>query len=67
LRFLIQYVYLLLQGEYRIVFEKIYSCESTNLFQINIYLNKKTLSITELKGNFTNTIPFDDTFTVSRY
>ncbi|CAH1731478.1 unnamed protein product [Aphis gossypii] len=51
-------------GEYRIVFEKIYSCESTNLFQINVYFNKKTLSITELKGNFTNTIPFDDTFTL---
>ncbi|KAF0757003.1 Uncharacterized protein FWK35_00022582, partial [Aphis craccivora] len=51
-------------GEYRIVFEKIYSCESTNSIQFNLYINKKTLSITELKGNFTNMVPFGDTFTL---
>lgn len=65
LRFLIQYVYSLLQGEYRTVFEKTYTCESTNLFQFKFYYNKKTLKITELKGNITFLLPLDDTLTVS--
>ncbi|XP_008184871.1 uncharacterized protein LOC100570461 [Acyrthosiphon pisum] len=30
---------------------------------MNVYLSKKTLKITELKGNFTFLIPFDDTIT----
>jgi len=69
LRFFINDVYLLfvLQGEYRVVFEKAYPCESTNLFQFNWYLSKKTLSITEMKGNFTFKIPMDDHFTVRTY
>ncbi|XP_025202160.1 uncharacterized protein LOC112599458 [Melanaphis sacchari] len=49
-------------GEYRIVFEKVYSCNSTNLFQFNIYTNKKASNITEMKGNLTALSPFDDTY-----
>jgi len=45
--------------------EKVYSCESTNVYHINVYYSKKKLSVTELKGNFTNIVPFDDTLTVS--
>ncbi|XP_022164495.1 uncharacterized protein LOC111029686, partial [Myzus persicae] len=50
-------------GEYRIVFQKLYPCDSTNNHSIlfNVYFNKKTLSITEMKGNLTYLIPFDDT------
>ncbi|XP_027841005.1 uncharacterized protein LOC114122523 [Aphis gossypii] len=51
-------------GEYRIVFEKIYSCESTNVFQYNLYFSKKTFNITEMKGNITFLLPFDDTLTL---
>lgn len=58
---------ILLQGEYRIVFQKLYPCDSTNNHSIlfNVYFNKKTLSITEMKGNLTYLIPFDDTLIVS--
>ncbi|CAH1731477.1 unnamed protein product [Aphis gossypii] len=51
-------------GEYRIVHKKVYFCESTNVYKFNVYYSKKTLSVTELKGNFTNTVPFDDTLTL---
>ncbi|XP_050056145.1 uncharacterized protein LOC126548858 [Aphis gossypii] len=50
-------------GEYRVVTEKIYPCESTRNHSIkfNLYFSKKTSNITELKGNVTTLIPFDDT------
>ncbi|XP_022164269.1 uncharacterized protein LOC111029549 [Myzus persicae] len=50
-------------GEYRIFVEKFYRCESTrnHTLQFNCYLSKRTLNITELKGNFTLLVPFDDT------
>ncbi|KAE9528748.1 hypothetical protein AGLY_012323 [Aphis glycines] len=51
-------------GEYRTVFEKIYSCESTNVFQYNLYFSKKTFNITEMKGNITFLLPLDDTLTL---
>jgi len=59
----------LLQGEYRVVTEKIYPCESTrnHLIKFNLYFSKKTSNITELKGNFTYLIPLDDTLIVSSY
>lgn len=34
---------------------------------MNIYFSKKTLNTTEMKGNLTFLIPFDDTLTVSIY
>jgi len=59
------YVYepLKLQGEYWQVFDKVYLCESTknHPMKFNLYFSKKTLSITEMKGNVTTFIPFDDT------
>jgi len=58
-------VYSLLQGQYRTVFEKTYTCESTNLIQFNLYFSKKTFNITEMKGNLTFLVPLDDTLTVS--
>ncbi|XP_016656583.2 uncharacterized protein LOC107882563, partial [Acyrthosiphon pisum] len=53
-------------GEYRIVIDKLYPCEKTKNYplQFNWYLSKKTSSITELKGNMTLLIPFDDTLTI---
>lgn len=67
--FLCTYVYLkfLFQGEYRTVFEKLYPCDSTRNYplQFNNYFNKITSNTTELKGNITALIPFDDTLTVS--
>ncbi|CAH1731479.1 unnamed protein product [Aphis gossypii] len=48
-------------GEYRMAFEKIYPCESKNVFQLNFYFSKKTLSLTEIKGNLTFLLPLDDT------
>ncbi|XP_016662300.1 uncharacterized protein LOC107884518 [Acyrthosiphon pisum] len=53
-------------GEYRTVFDKLYPCDSTRnySFQFNNYFNKKTAIITELKGNVTILIPFDDTLTL---
>jgi len=64
-----KYVYLpfILQGEYGIVYERIYPCKSTNWIQYNLYFNKKISSITEMKINFTFKIPVDDNFTVRIY
>jgi len=57
---------LLLQGEYRLVYEKLYPCQSSNIMQCNMYLNKKTLSINEVLGNVTFLLPLDDTLIVSK-
>ncbi|XP_060848098.1 uncharacterized protein LOC132927563 [Rhopalosiphum padi] len=51
-------------GEYCLVVEKIYPCESKRLIQYNVYLSKKTLNVSELKGNITYLVPFDDTLTL---
>jgi len=59
------YLFILLQGEYRTVFEKVYACQSTNLVQFNVYFNKRTSNITEIKGNFSLSMPLDDSFIVS--
>jgi len=58
---------LLLQGEYRVVFEKVYPCGSTknHTIQLNIFISKITSSTKEYKGNLTFLIPFDDTLTVN--
>jgi len=51
------------------VFDKVYNCDLTKnqSIKFNFGLNKKTLSITELKGDAIYLIPFDDTLTVSIY
>eukprot|EP00102_Acyrthosiphon_pisum_P008251 XP_003244606.1 PREDICTED: uncharacterized protein LOC100569182 [Acyrthosiphon pisum] len=53
-------------GEYRLVIDKVYPCETTknHPIQFNWYFSKKTSSITEYKGNTTLLIPFDDTLTI---
>uniref|UniRef100_A0A2S2PSU7 MD-2-related lipid-recognition domain-containing protein n=1 Tax=Schizaphis graminum TaxID=13262 RepID=A0A2S2PSU7_SCHGA len=51
-------------GEYRMIYEKIYPCESKSLIHYNIYLNKKSLSESEVKGNYTFLVPLDDTLTI---
>jgi len=59
--------YLLLQGEYRTVFERLYSCPSTNLIQWNAYLSKRTSNVTDVIGNITLLTPFNDSLIVSKY
>ncbi|KAL4084174.1 hypothetical protein QTP88_028007 [Uroleucon formosanum] len=53
-------------GEYRIVVDKVYRCESrkNHSIKFNLYSSKKTLRITELKGNVTLLTPLDDTLIV---
>ncbi|XP_026819173.1 uncharacterized protein LOC113557828 [Rhopalosiphum maidis] len=51
--------------EYRTVLETIYPCQSINAIQTNIYFRKRTSSITEMKGNFTLLVPFDDSLTIN--
>ncbi|XP_016658343.1 uncharacterized protein LOC107883225 [Acyrthosiphon pisum] len=53
-------------GEYHLEFYKAYPCETTknHPIQFNWYFSKKTSSITELKGNTTLLIPFDDTLSL---
>ncbi|XP_016659928.1 uncharacterized protein LOC107883768 [Acyrthosiphon pisum] len=50
-------------GKYRMVIDKVYPCETTknHPIQLNWYFSKRTPSITEVKGNSTLLIPFDDT------
>jgi len=66
---LCSYILILLQGEYRVVFEKVYPCETTknHSIQLNIFINKTTSRTKEYRGNLTFLIPFDDTLTVSTY
>ncbi|XP_060843931.1 uncharacterized protein LOC132923935 [Rhopalosiphum padi] len=47
-------------GEYRTVFERLYSCPSTNLIQWNAYLSKRTSNVTDVIGNITLLTPFND-------
>jgi len=58
---------ILLQGEYRFVFNTMQPCEIMQDLQIktNLYLSKKTRNITEIKGNLTFQTPFDDSVSVS--
>ncbi|KAL5242238.1 hypothetical protein ACI65C_009648 [Semiaphis heraclei] len=53
-------------GEYRLVLEKLYPCElkNNNSFQFNVSFSKKTSSITEVQGNISTLIDFDDTLTL---
>ncbi|XP_027851047.2 uncharacterized protein LOC114130300 [Aphis gossypii] len=51
-------------GEYRTVYERIYYCQSTNTFQSNLYFNKRTSNITEMKGNFSFSKPLDDSYSI---
>jgi len=38
---------------------------SNNKLIYDFYLSKKSANITEIKGNITNLVPFDDSFDVS--
>lgn len=58
---------ILLQGKYRTVFERLYPCETTKQHQIayNLYFSKKSINVTEIKGNITVKTPLDDSIIVS--
>ncbi|XP_022177762.1 uncharacterized protein LOC111038829 [Myzus persicae] len=52
-------------GQYKLIFKQIKSCNVLQEYkiQINFYLNHNSKSnATEIKGNITTAIPFDDTF-----
>lgn len=57
------------QGEYRVIFETISPCKNSKDHKIrfNLYLSKKSLKTTELKGNITGLTDFDDSLNVSKY
>ncbi|XP_060849838.1 LOW QUALITY PROTEIN: uncharacterized protein LOC132928907 [Rhopalosiphum padi] len=48
--------------EYRMILTAIYQCEETKDLPIkfNVHLSKKSSNITEIRGNLTYTMPFDD-------
>lgn len=56
-----------IQGEYLIRFKGIVSCQQPNLtLHHNLYLSKKSTTVTEIKGNLTiEKQAFDDTLSVS--
>ncbi|XP_060849841.1 uncharacterized protein LOC132928911 [Rhopalosiphum padi] len=50
-------------GEYRMILTAIYQCaeETKDLpIKFNVYLSKKSSNLTEIRGNLTSEIPFDD-------
>ncbi|XP_026820289.1 uncharacterized protein LOC113558907 [Rhopalosiphum maidis] len=51
-------------GEYRTIFEKMYSCPSTDLIKFNTYFSKTASNITVIKGNISLLIPFDDILSI---
>ncbi|XP_022171307.1 uncharacterized protein LOC111034397 [Myzus persicae] len=51
-------------GEYRIIFRAIYRTKDLP-FKINEYLSKKSINSTEMRGNFSLDIPFEDSYTGS--
>lgn len=58
----------MLQGEYKILASAVNQCEDQpkNLpLKANLYLSKKSSNITEIKGNLSLEILFDDSLTVS--
>jgi len=57
-----------LQGEYRIYFLGIMSCnliQSKEKIQFHLYLSKTSANTNEIKGNLSNSIPIDDPLDVS--
>ncbi|XP_029346445.1 uncharacterized protein LOC100568985 [Acyrthosiphon pisum] len=54
------------EGEYRLVIDKVYPCGSrtNHTIRLNIFSSKKTLNITEIKGNITLLKPYDDDLTL---
>lgn len=63
------YFLIFLQGEYIIFYKAVVQCvpPSNNDIQMNFYLSKKSANSTELKGNVTSKIPFDDSLDVSYF
>lgn len=57
---------LIFQGIYRFKVDKVYSCETSKNkpLKFNFYLRKMSLNVTEVKGNITFNIPFDNKFDV---
>ncbi|XP_026807484.1 uncharacterized protein LOC113550072 [Rhopalosiphum maidis] len=55
-------------GKFRLIVNAIRQCENTKKLpiKINLYLNKKSSTITEFKGNFTLGVPFDDSLIFDR-
>ncbi|KAE9525911.1 hypothetical protein AGLY_013960 [Aphis glycines] len=54
-------------GEYRMIITAVYQCaeEPKDLpLKFNIYLNKKSSNTTEVRGNLTSELPFDDSLIV---
>ncbi|XP_050059977.1 uncharacterized protein LOC126551197 [Aphis gossypii] len=50
-------------GEYKVIIRAIYQCveEPKDLpMKFNVYLSKKSSNITEVRGNLTSELPFDD-------
>uniref|UniRef100_A0A2S2NM47 MD-2-related lipid-recognition domain-containing protein n=1 Tax=Schizaphis graminum TaxID=13262 RepID=A0A2S2NM47_SCHGA len=53
------------KGEYRINYLGLVRCDSIpNKIVPNLYLSKKSANTTEIKGNITNYIPFDDSLSL---
>ncbi|XP_050528737.1 uncharacterized protein LOC126898574 isoform X3 [Daktulosphaira vitifoliae] len=56
-------------GEFKVKYNSIYSCGSSekNLLQWNVFFSKRTPIITDLKGNLTYLVPFDNSimFTIN--
>ncbi|XP_060849687.1 uncharacterized protein LOC132928810 [Rhopalosiphum padi] len=55
-------------GQFRLLVNAIRQCENAqNLpIKMKLYLNKKSSTITEFKGNFTLGVPFDDSLILSK-
>ncbi|XP_050528733.1 uncharacterized protein LOC126898574 isoform X1 [Daktulosphaira vitifoliae] len=58
-----------IMGEFKMKYNSIYSCGSSekNLLQWNVFFSKRTPTITDLKGNLTYLVPFDNSimFTIN--
>jgi len=56
------------KGEYKVNLKGILRCDPSSMdytFQHHYYLYRKTANVTEIGGNITLKVPFDDSFDVS--
>lgn len=57
-----------LQGEFKLIFKGVLRCvPPPDKIKLNFYLNKNSINSSEVKGNITLLVPFDDSLSVSHF
>lgn len=58
---------LLFQGEYRVIYEAVRGCPNSknHAIKFNVHFNKKSMNLTEIRGDINCQVSVDDSLVVS--